>query len=290
MESLAVVLLTHDEEANLPSLLSSLDGFTKRLFVMDSGSNDRTVEIAERAGATVWRHPFDDYASQRNRAQEKLPDDVQWVLHLDADERLTPELREEIKRTMDAPPKGVDGFMLRQRTVFMGRWIKHGGHYPAFHLRLFRKGSGRCEERLYDQHFVVEGHIERLKNDYVDVVASDVETWTARHVRWAGLEAEEIMNPSVGRTRVRPALFGNPIERRRWLREKVLYRPPLFLRAFLHFLYRYFLRLGFLDGKEGLIFHFLQGCWYRFMVDAVVYQRRQAFGNSAQPFRAEKTK
>lgn len=276
MTSLAVVVLTHDEKENLPKLLASIEGLDAQLHVMDSGSTDGTLEIAKDAGAITSHHPFDNYGSQRNRAQEQVPDGVEWVLHLDADERLTPELRDEIKWMMEGPPTNVAGYMLKQRTMFMGRWIKHGGHYPSWHLRLFRRDKGRCEDRLYDQHFVVDGKVARLSHDYIDIVASDLRTWHARHLRWAELEADEILSPDRSGRRVRPRLRGSPIERKRWLREKVLYRPPLFLRAFLHFFYRYVFRLGFLDGKEGLVFHFLQGFWYRFVVDATIYQRRKS--------------
>ena len=272
--SLAVVILTLNEEKNLPRLLDSLTTLGARIFVMDSGSTDSTVEIAEAAGAVVWRHPFDNYAAQRNRAQSLLPDDADWILHLDADERLTPELAEEIKSVLEKQNLTEDGFMLKQRTEFMGRWIRHGGHYPAFHLRLFRKELGKCEDRLYDQHFLVSGRVGTLRNDYIDAVAADIRSWSIRHVRWAELEAEEILSPSSTIDQVKPRVFGSPIQRRRWLRVRVLYRSPLLIRAFAYFFYRYFLRLGFLDGREGLIFHFLQGCWYRFLVDATVVERK----------------
>ena len=271
---LAILVLTLDEEANLPRLIESIRPIDHRLFVMDSGSSDRTLDIARDAGAQVFTHAFDDYGSQRNRAQASLPDDVGWVLHLDADEILTTALADEIASLMESPPVDVDGFMLRQRTVFMGRWIKHGGHYPSYHLRLFRPEKGRCEDRLYDQHFLVDGRVERLDNDYIDTVGLPLARWTQRHVKWAELEADEFARTNRGVARVKPVFWGTPIERRRWLRERLLMRGPLFGRAFILFLYRYFLRLGFLDGKEGLIFHFLQGCWYRFLVDATIFERR----------------
>lgn len=272
VSKLSVLILTHDEESNLPDCLDSLRGLDHQLFVMDSGSTDSTIEIAQAAGAIVFTHPFDNYGAQRNRAQELLSEQNGWVLHLDADERLTPELRDEIAATMATPPS-VDGFMLRQRTVFMGRWIKHGGHYPAYHLRLFRIARGRCEDRLYDQHFMVDGQVASLKNDYIDTIGSDLIGWTVRHARWASLEADEQARESTGEGRVAPKWGGTPIERRRWLRVKVLNRSALFGRSFGYWFYRYFLRGGFLDGKEGFIFHFLQGCWYQFLVGATIYER-----------------
>jgi hypothetical protein len=113
-----------------------------------------------------------------------------------------------------------------------------------------------------------------LKHDYLNVITSDLHTWTLRHARWVGLEAREMMADDHAAHRVRPTLLGNPIERRRWMRERLYARTPLFVRAFLYWFYRYVGRLGFLDGKQGMVFHFLQGCWFRFLVDATIYEAR----------------
>lgn len=287
---LSVVILSYNEEVNLPACLDSLKGLECEIFVVDSGSTDRTVEIAKELGAKVVQHPFEDYGAQRNWAQENLRIQAEWVLHLDADERLTPELVGEINEVLEHAPSGVGGFLLRKRTIFMGRWISHGGHYPSYHLRLFRKGQGVCEDRFYDQHFIVAGKTVPLKHDYVDILTSDLTTWTLRHARWAGLEAEEAARgPNRGR-RVCGDVFGNPIQRRRWLREGLYSHCPLFVRAFLYWFYRYFFRLGFLDGKEGLIFHFLQALWYRFLVDAKIYEHRRRFGNGRGAGQREETR
>lgn len=284
---LSAIILTYNEEANLPACLESLRGLGCEVFVVDSGSTDRTVEIATAAGAYVVEHPFENYAAQRNWAQQNLPIRSEWVLHLDADERLTPELVGEINQVLQEPPYEIDGFLLCRRTIFMGRWIKYGGHYPSYQLRLFRRGRGFCEDRLYDQHFLLNGRVRRLKHDYLNVLTSDLSTWTLRHIRWAELEAQEIMANHSGGHCVHPALFGNPIERRRWLRESLYARLPLFARAFFYWFYRYVIRLGFLDGKEGLIFHFLQGFWYRFLVDAKLYERSRSVDLIDQSLRTE---
>jgi len=269
---LSVIVLAYNEEANLPQCLESLRGLRCALFVVDSGSTDRTVEIAEMHGASLAHHDFENYAAQRNWALDNLPLASQWVLNLDADERLTPELVDEINAVLMSPPENLSGFLLRKRTIFMNKWIRHGGHYPSYHLRLFRRECGRCEARHYDQHFVVEGEVDRLKHDYVDVVASSLLTWTIRHARWAAMDACETDKPQIAGMHVAPDAFGNPIERRRWWKN-VYRRGPLFARALCYWVYRYFFRLGFLDGKEGLIFHFLQGFWFRFLVDAMIDER-----------------
>lgn len=275
MDPLWAVVLTFNEEAGLPNCLESLKGLTTQILVCDSGSTDGTVAIAEGAGAQVVVREFDNYGAQRNWAQDQISSEAGWVLHLDADESLTPELRHEIKRYLVEPPVGVDGFLLRRRTVFMGRWIKHGAHYPSYHLRLFRIGAARCEDRLYDQHFMLttDGGLKKLQNDFIDNVSSDLITWSQRHSRWADLEAREILR-NAPTSQVRPRFWGSSIERKRWQRRRALMRLPPFFRPFVYWMYRYFFRLGFLDGKPGLIFHFLQGFWFRFLVDARLYELR----------------
>jgi glycosyltransferase involved in cell wall biosynthesis len=283
---LSVIVLTRDEEDNLPACLASVRALGAQVFVVDSGSTDRTVEIARAAGCQVVEHPFENYARQRNWAFDHLPIATPWTLCLDADERLTPDLAAEIGAIVSQPDAGHDGYMLRKRTIFMGRWLRHGGQYPAWHLRLFRTGRGRCEARLYDQHFVVDGRIGRLRNDYIDVITSDLGTFISRHNRWAELEAAEILAHSSGAApqgpTVAPRLTGTAIERRRFLRTRVYQRFPLFVRPFLFWIYGYILRLGFLDGVEGLVFHTLQRFWYRFLVDAKLWELTRKAGSAVR--------
>jgi glycosyltransferase involved in cell wall biosynthesis len=274
---ISVLVLTFNEEKNIGDCLQSCAGWAGEVIVVDSGSTDRTVTIAEQHGTRVVEHPFETYARQRNWAQEHISLAYQWVLHLDADERITPELRDSIRKFF---ARGDDarynGAMFPRRTVFLGKWIRHGGHYPVFHMRLFRKDRGRCEDRIYHQHFLVPSPVTRLSGDMIDTVASDLDSFSLRHIRWAGEEAKELMaGTATGREQLTPSLTSTPMGRRRWLRNRLYARMPLFVRAFAYFLYRYIIRRGFLDGKEGLIFHFLQGCWAQFYIDAKVWERQQ---------------
>jgi glycosyltransferase involved in cell wall biosynthesis len=277
---LSVIILTYNEEANITDCVRSVIDWADEVFVVDSYSTDRTVELARRYTDKIVEHPFDNYAQQRNWAQANLPLAHEWVLHLDADERISSELAQSLRTFFAGDgPQQYNGLLATRRTVFMGRAIMHGGHYPTYHLRAFRHVKGQCEDRLYDQHFLVDGLTRRIHGDLIDTITSDLSIWLSRHARWATLEAQEYLadNDAHGQ-RVVARLDGNPIERRRWLRMSYG-RAPLFLRAFGYFFYRYVLRLGFLDGTEGLIFHFLQGCWYRFYIDAKIYEMQK----SAQP-------
>jgi hypothetical protein len=155
--------------------------------------------------------------------------------------------------------------------VFMGRVLRHGGMSPTIHMRLFRSGAAFCEERLYDQHFVLKSQKARaLNGPMLDNVATSLSEWTARHNRWSDLEVKEVLLRETS-ARVEAKAFGNPIERRRFLR-RIYNRAPLFFRPFGLFIYRFFIRLGFLDGRQGFVFWVLQTFWFRFLVDAKLFE------------------
>ncbi|MGB6686358.1 MAG: glycosyltransferase family 2 protein [Terracidiphilus sp.] len=269
----AVILLSFNSEDTLGATLSRARLVSDEIFVVDSGSHDRTLEIARAAGATVAEHPFEHYGAQRNWAIDNLPITRAWQLHLDADEWMDERLVEAIRELPDDPPHS--GYFLPRYVKFLGRVLRHGGMSPTWHLRLFRTGVGRCEERKYDQHFqLLSGTSAKLAGAMIDDNRMTLSEWTARHNRWADNEVAELDGgPAAGR--IQPDARGNPIERKRFLREKYN-RMPLFVRPFLLFGYRYFLRLGFLDGREGITFWVLQTFWFRFLVDAKIWEKRHA--------------
>jgi glycosyltransferase involved in cell wall biosynthesis len=268
--SITLIVMTRDEEKNLPHCLASVKGLADEIFVVDSGSSDATHAIARSHGAHVVVHEFTTQADQFNWALDNLPIDSHWVLRLDADEYLLPELRAEIARVLHTLPETVNGLLMKRRVVFQERWIRHGGIYPTWLLRLFRNGTARSEAIEMDEHIVLlRGEEQRLQHDFVDHNRNDLAYWTQKHLRFAEREARVL------RSLEREGdPFGSQPERRRWLKSSVYARTPLFLRAVLYFLYRFILRLGFLDGRPGLVFHVLQGFWYRFYVDALLVELR----------------
>lgn len=280
----AVILLSFNSEATIAATLNSARRISDEIFVVDSGSSDHTVELARSFGAIILQHPFENYGAQRNWAIDNLPITCAWQLHLDADEWMNDQLVEAISSLPDEPAD--DGFILPRYLRFLGRTLRHGGMSPTWHLRLFRSGVGRCEDRKYDQHFLLlSGSTARLPGRMIDDIRMPLTEWTARHNRWADGEAAEMRSGETA-GRVQPDAHGNPIQQKRYLRERYN-RMPLFLRPFVLFIYRYFFRLGFLDGTEGLIFWVLQTFWFRFLVDAKLWEASSAAkavrGSSASP-------
>ncbi|WP_353661134.1 glycosyltransferase family 2 protein [Hydrogenimonas sp. SS33] len=257
MVDLTVVILTLNEEKNLPFALENVIGWAKNVYVLDSGSTDKTVEIAEEMGARVFYRKFDTYARQRNYAIKELPIDTEWMMFLDADEYILPELKQEIAEKLAEHPK-ENGFYLRRRFYFMGRWIRHGGYYPVKLLRLFRREKAEVVRDINEQ-IVVEGETATLRHDFADENRKGIYDWIEKHNRYSSFEAQELLNYDKRRSEREKddyaKLFGTQPQRKRWIKENIRNRfvPPL-ARPFVYFSYRYFLKLGFLDGKEGFIY------------------------------------
>jgi glycosyltransferase involved in cell wall biosynthesis len=267
----AVILLSFNSEDTLGATLVRARLVSDEIFVVDSYSHDGTVNLAKALGAIVVQHPFENYGAQRNWAIDNLPITKRWQLHLDADEWMDETLVSEIQKLPDVPEHS--SYFLPRYVRFLGRLMRHGGMSPTWHLRLFRSDAGRCEDRKYDQHFIVRnGTSGRLSGVLIDDIRMPLTEWTARHNRWADGEVAEL-NADQTAGRLQPDLFGSPTERKRVLR-KIYNGVPLFIRPFGLFAYRYFFRLGFLDGTEGLIFWVLQTFWFRFLIDAKIWERR----------------
>jgi glycosyltransferase involved in cell wall biosynthesis len=250
---------TLDEELNLPACLASL-AWADEVFVVDSLSGDRTVEIARMHGAQVVQHAFESYSRQKNWALDHLPFRNEWVLIVDADERVTPELSREIEAT--ATRTSLDGFYVNRKFIFLGRWIRHAGWYPSWNLRLFRHRLGRYDDREVHEHIVLNGQAGYLRHDLLHDDRRGLEAFLARHNRYSTLEAAARFKAEQGapdRARLPLSLLASPVQRKRFVRERIWPRIPA--RPVALFLYMYVLRRGFLDGYPGLalsVFHAYQ--------------------------------
>jgi putative colanic acid biosynthesis acetyltransferase WcaF len=250
---LDVLILTHNEELNLPATLASVAGLARNVFVLDSHSTDRTAAIAEKSGARVFTHAWEGYAAQKNWGLDNLPLESDWTLILDADEALTPELAEEIRGVVSRPPQDVKdaAFRLNRVLIFMGRPIKHCGYFPSWNIRLFKRGHARYEDRQVHEHMIVHGSIGHLRGLMRHEDRRGLEHYIAKHNRYSTLEARELyhhVEPWPGFRR----FFTDRVARRRFVKYRLATKiaTPWAFRFF----YMYVLRGGFLDRQAGLCF------------------------------------
>ena len=276
MKQFSIIILTFKEEENIRRCLDSINDFTDDIIIVDSFSTDATLKICEKYGCRVFQHAFTNQALQFNWALDTVPWERPWILRLDADEVLPDKLKQELREVTATCGPEVTGIYLNRRMYFMNHWLKHGGLYPHYILRVFRRGAGRYEEKT-EEHFVLtSGRAIYAKNDFLeDNRQNTLKYWLKKHDDLSDGEIRDTLletrNPGLD---LKEDLFGNKVERTRWLKTRVYANSPLFFRAFFYFIHRYFLRLGFLDGVPGLIFHVLQAFWYRFYIDARIYEAR----------------
>lgn len=260
-----VMIIAFNEALNLPHCLQSLQGgkWVNRVFVIDSGSTDGTQEIARAAGAEVILHEWEGYARQKNWGLRNLPFESEWVLILDADEVITPELREEIRRLTSGDPSSVaeNGFFINRLTVFLGRPIRHCGFFPSWNMRLFKRGKAHYEDRVVHEHMIIDNPTGFIRAHMLHEDRRGIEHYVAKHNRYSTLEAGAIFSEREEATRGPSATAPNltsDTRFRRWLKRNIIPRAPF--PGLWRFLYMYVFRLGFLDGRAGLEFcRFISG-------------------------------
>lgn len=270
---ISVLILTFNEEIHIKRCIESLLPITSNIFIVDSYSTDSTVDIAKSLGAKVYQNKWTNYAKQYQWGLDNCSIDTEWIMRMDADEYILPELSKEITLKIQSIDDRISGVFVKRRVMFMARWIKHGSYYPIWLLRIWRHKKGRIEERWMDEHIkLIAGDTIQFDNDLIDDNLNDLTWWTNKHNHYATREAIDILNTIYEfklYDEVEADLFGTQEQRKRKLKN-VYSRLPLFFRPCIYFIWRYFIKLGFLDGKQGLIWHFLQGFWYRFLVDAKI--------------------
>jgi glycosyltransferase involved in cell wall biosynthesis len=273
---ITTVILTHNEELHLGRCLDYARAFSREIVIVDSFSTDRTLEIAAAHGARVIQNPWTNYAQQFNFALEQGNITTQWVLRLDADEIIGPDLADKLNRDVPTLPETVVGATFDRRHIFMGRWVRHGGRYPLRLLRLWRNGRGHIENRWMDEHVEVgEGDIIHMAGQFDDHVLKDLTFFTAKHNGYATREAIDVLND---RYHLLDGIdddaqgAGKQAAIKRWIKRNLYNRMPFGTGPLLYLLVRLFPQLGILDGPTGITYHVLQGFWYRFLVDAKVME------------------
>jgi glycosyltransferase involved in cell wall biosynthesis len=281
MNDLAVVILTHNESLHLARALKHIAPIAKEVFIVDSYSTDDTVTIAESHGCRLLQNRFINYAKQFQWALDNAPITADWVMRLDADEIIEPDLAAEIAAKLPGLPADVTGVNLKRKTIFLGRWIKHGGRFPLTLLRIWRNGKARIEDRWMDEHMLLtEGRSVTFDGGFADHNLNNLTFFIDKHNKYAAREAIDVINRRLGLfprgQNLDDQATSGQAARKRLLKERFYNRVPFEIAALGYFLYRYIFRLGFLDGREGFAYHFLQGYWYRYLVGAKVFELERA--------------
>ena len=275
--TLSVIILTYNESLHIERCIRSLKSVVSDFFVVDSFSTDDTVSICESLGVRVYQRAWKNYSDQFQWGLENCPIKTDWVMRMDADEYIEPDLIAELPAILENVSPNVSGFYIRRKYFFLGKWVKHGAVYPLNLLRVWRSGKGRIENRWMDEHIVLDaGVTAQLKGHIVDDNLNNTRWWLDKHNKYADREMIDILDKKYGLFMLDDALVSagtsSQAKLKRWVKERLYNKLPIFIRPLLYFLYRYFIRLGFLDGTSGFAFHFFQGYWYRSLVDLRVYE------------------
>lgn len=287
MPDITVIILTYNEELHIRRCIENVNLFAKEVMLVDSFSNDRTVEIATSLGARVFQNKWENnHARQFNWGLQNLPINTRWILRLDADEYLLPDLIQELLEKVDKLPENITGIVFNRRHIFLNRWMKRGT-YPVKLLRLFQNRKAICEQRWMDEHIqLLEGDFVEFKHDMVDHNLNNLDHFIAKHNGYAVREAIDLLDLeyNISGSFDDMNLSGQAASKRR--KKHKYARQPIIWRSFAYFLYRFILRFGFLEGKEGFLWHFLQGWWYRTLVDANILEIKRACGSDKEKIRA----
>lgn len=266
---ITAIILTKNEEKNIVDCINSICNIVKRIVIIDSFSTDKTVEIAKRMGAEIYQHEFENYAKQYIYGVEISKIDTIWTLRIDADERLTEESAKELEELCNINNNtNVSGIVLRFKKNFLGKDLYHGGIYPWKKMNCYKTKLGHIEDRMMDEHIVLDsGDVVTMKNDSLHFDFKSLEFFIDKHNWYSTRECIDYFNHK------NQIATNETVDIKTWVKMHLYYKLPLGLRAHLYYIYRYYIKLGFLDGKEGKIYTFLQAYWYRFLVDAKIYEK-----------------
>lgn len=286
--SIGAIILTYNEEIHIERCINNVKAIASEIVVIDSFSTDRTVEIAKDLGATVIQNKWpNNHAIQLNWGLQNAPFSTDWILRIDADELLTDELIEEIRRELPKLPETTTGIVLPLYNYFMGKKITRGTGVLNI-LRLFRRDKAVCENKLMDEHMVLlEGDLVEFSHNMIDYNLNNLTFWTAKHNNYSIREMVDLISSEFNLT----STVNSDDQLTKKARQKRGFKSryanmPLFWRAGFYFGYRYILKGGFLEGKEGFIWHVLQGFWYRILIDAKIYEVKKACGDDKDKIKA----
>lgn len=278
---ITTIILTYNEEIHIERCLKLAKKYSKEIYLVDSYSDDKTILIAKKFGAKILQNKFVNYSQQFSWALKKINIKTPWTLRLDADEYLEDKLVEELNYKLKHLSKNIVGINFKRKHIFMNKWIKYGGRYPLILLRLWRTGKAFIEDRWMDEHMVIkEGKQITFKNCFCDHNLKDLNFLINKHNWYASREAVDKLIAKLKLNKqsynslniINSALKTGLV---RLIKNNFYNKLPFGIGPFLYFMYRYFFLIGFLDGFRGFIYHFMQGFWYRCLVDAKVLEYQQ---------------
>ncbi|MES2278829.1 MAG: glycosyltransferase family 2 protein [Bacteroidota bacterium] len=283
---LSIIILTYNEELHLPRLLASVKDLHAPVFILDSGSTDSTIQIGESYGATTLQHAFENHPRQWDFALKHFAITTPWVICLDADQVVTPELKELLINFDNSAYADINGIYFVRKYIFKGQWIKHGGYYPFYLLKMFRYGIGYSDlNENMDHRFIAPGKTLIWKEAYIieeNLKENNISFWIEKHNRYSDLLAQEEVERMKNQRMqtLKPNFRGSPDERTAWLK-RLWWKMPRYVRPFLYFFHRFIFKFGFLDGRTGIMFHFMQGFWFRMVVDIKINEILKQEKNNA---------
>ena len=280
MLDITVVILTYNEERHIERCIQSIKKYSDNIYIIDSYSTDNTIQICKSLNVNILQNKFINQSKQFTWALDNINFKTEWILRLDADEYLEDNLIIEIKNKLPNISKDIVGVNLKRKHIFMDKWIKFGGRYPLILLRLWRNGHGYIEDRWMDEHIMVEGgKTITFKNNFCDHNLNNLSFFINKHDWYAGKEVVDILlgNLKIKNDKKKLSIKNTSlnVSLKRFMKESFYNKLPIGLGPLLYFLYRYIFLLGFLDGRVGLIYHFLQGFWYRFLVESKLVEYKK---------------
>ena len=269
---ITAIILTYNEEKHIKRCILSIKKFVKKIIIIDSFSTDKTIEIAKKFKVKVYKHKFINQAKQINWALRKIKFQTSWILRIDADEYLTKELRKEVTTYINTLNSNYDGISFNRVIKFLNKEIHYGGTSPHKTLRIWKNRKGRCENAWMDEQIIVKGKIFHLNQNLIDENLNDLKWWKLKHRNYAKREAISFLHNKKNKNKSKFKKKLKNVRKRKYLKEKIYYKLPIFLRPLLFFLYSMIFKLGIITGWQGLVFYYYQVLWFRLLVDIKLYQ------------------
>jgi len=270
---LTAIILTYNEEKHIERCILSIKKSVKKIIVIDSYSNDKTIQIAKKYKAKIYKHKFVNQSKQINWALKNIKFQTKWLLRIDADEFLTNNLRNELKLKINNNKKDYTGIIINRKIRFLNKDINFGGVSPHKTLRIWINGKGRCEDAWMDEQILIKGQTIHINEYLIDHNLNNLSWWINKHKLYAEREAKNYLLSKKNFKKKINLL--DPSKINKYSKLKIYYNFPIYIRPFLLFVYNYFIKFGFLSGWQGLTFYFLQSFWFRLLVDINIREKQK---------------